>query len=146
MDAITSRPATSTPPVSLHHRTNTLLIEPSQRLDRRAADQRRPIPSISLFGPYLPQNYKFCTTTENLPPVDNKYYTTLLPHTSLLTSKAVQTNFSACQLEAAVDGLPEEEFCTEETDEYGDSSGRMVIDGAVFCKKHYWKWVDANSL
>ncbi|KAF3648633.1 hypothetical protein FXO37_19350 [Capsicum annuum] len=77
--------------------TNTLLIEPSQRLDRRAADQRRPIPSFSLFGPYLPQNYKFCTTTENLPPVDNKYYTTLLPHTSLLTSKAVQTNFSACQ-------------------------------------------------
>lgn len=49
-------------------------------------------------------------------------------------------------VEAAVDGLPEEEFCTEEADEYGDSSGRMVADGAVSCKKHYWKWVDADSL
>ncbi|KAG5617370.1 hypothetical protein H5410_017194 [Solanum commersonii] len=49
-------------------------------------------------------------------------------------------------VEAAVDGLPEEEFCTEETDEYGDSSERMVADGAVSCKKHYWKWVDADSL
>ncbi|KAM3319687.1 hypothetical protein P3S67_006887 [Capsicum chacoense] len=50
-------------------------------------------------------------------------------------------------VEAAVDGLPEEEFCTEEADEYGgDLSGRMVADGAVSCKKHYWKWVDADSL
>lgn len=49
-------------------------------------------------------------------------------------------------VDAVVDGLPEEEFCTEETDEYGDSSGRMLADGAVSCKKHYWKWVDADSL
>ncbi|XP_016574647.1 U-box domain-containing protein 13 [Capsicum annuum] len=64
--------------------TNTLLIEPSQRLDRRVADQRRPIPFFSLFGPSLPQNYKFCTTTGNLPPVDNNYYTTLLPPYTIL--------------------------------------------------------------
>ncbi|XP_009600652.1 uncharacterized protein LOC107803943 [Nicotiana tabacum] len=49
-------------------------------------------------------------------------------------------------VDAVVDGLPEEEFCTEETDEYGDSSERMLADGAVSCKKHYWKWVDADSL
>ncbi|KAK4351031.1 hypothetical protein RND71_030344 [Anisodus tanguticus] len=49
-------------------------------------------------------------------------------------------------VEAVVDGLPDEEFCTEETDEYGDSSGsNMVKDGAVSCKRHYWKWVDADS-
>ncbi|XP_059304443.1 uncharacterized protein LOC132056321 [Lycium ferocissimum] len=48
-------------------------------------------------------------------------------------------------VEAVVDGLPDEEFCTVETDEYGDSSGSMVKDGAVSCKKHYWKWVEADS-
>ncbi|KAJ8543603.1 hypothetical protein K7X08_006126 [Anisodus acutangulus] len=46
----------------------------------------------------------------------------------------------ACYVLHTVDGFPDEEFCMEETDEYGDSSGsNMVKDGAVSCKKHYWK-------
>ncbi|KZV40954.1 hypothetical protein F511_05199 [Dorcoceras hygrometricum] len=54
----------------------------------------------------------------------------------------------ACYLlhtvDAEVAGLPEGEFSTEEVNEYGDSDGANV--DAVSCKKHYWKWVDFDSL
>ncbi|KAL3838015.1 hypothetical protein ACJIZ3_022606 [Penstemon smallii] len=50
------------------------------------------------------------------------------------------------KVDAEVEGLPENEFCTEEVDEYGDLEGRGVADCAVSCKKHYWKWVDSDSI
>ncbi|KAL8551130.1 hypothetical protein ACS0TY_000274 [Phlomoides rotata] len=49
-------------------------------------------------------------------------------------------------VDAEVDGLPEGEFCTEEVDEYGGLDERGVADCAVSCKKHYWKWVDIDSV
>lgn len=49
-------------------------------------------------------------------------------------------------VDAEVVGLPEGEFCTEEMDEYADSDEKCVADCAVSCKKHYWKWVDINSI
>ncbi|CAI9767753.1 unnamed protein product [Fraxinus pennsylvanica] len=56
----------------------------------------------------------------------------------------------ACYLlhtvDAEVEWLPEGEFCTEEVEEYGDFDGRNLADSAVHCKKHYWKWVDSNSV
>ncbi|XP_073131160.1 uncharacterized protein [Henckelia pumila] len=54
----------------------------------------------------------------------------------------------ACYLlhtvDAEVEGLPEGEFSTEELNEYGNSDG--TNSDAVSCKKHYWKWVDFDSL
>ncbi|XP_057786197.1 uncharacterized protein LOC131003667 [Salvia miltiorrhiza] len=49
-------------------------------------------------------------------------------------------------VEAEVEGLPEGEFSTEETDEYGglDEKGASAADSAVSCKKHFWKWVDSD--
>ncbi|KAK6135156.1 hypothetical protein DH2020_031104 [Rehmannia glutinosa] len=49
-------------------------------------------------------------------------------------------------VDAEVDGLPEGEFCTEEMDEYEVSEERGMADSAVSCKKHYWKWVDSDSV
>ncbi|KAL3653735.1 hypothetical protein CASFOL_003416 [Castilleja foliolosa] len=49
-------------------------------------------------------------------------------------------------VDAEVAGLPEDEFCTEEMDEYEASSERDMADCAVSCKKHYWKWVDCDSV
>lgn len=49
-------------------------------------------------------------------------------------------------VDAMVDGLPEGEFSTVEEEEYGDSYEKNVADGAVSCKKHYWKWVDSDSV
>lgn len=49
-------------------------------------------------------------------------------------------------VDAEVEGLPEGEFCTEEVDEYGALDERGVADCAVSCKKHYWKWVDSDSV
>ncbi|KAK2972792.1 hypothetical protein RJ640_028320 [Escallonia rubra] len=49
-------------------------------------------------------------------------------------------------VEAWVDGLPEGEFATDEGEEYGDSDEKRVAAGAVYCKKHYWKWVDSGSV
>ncbi|KAA8540096.1 hypothetical protein F0562_026788 [Nyssa sinensis] len=49
-------------------------------------------------------------------------------------------------VDAEVAGLPDGEFCTEEGEEYEDSDEKKVADKAVFCKKHYWKWVDSDSV
>ncbi|KAG8381596.1 hypothetical protein BUALT_Bualt06G0137900 [Buddleja alternifolia] len=49
-------------------------------------------------------------------------------------------------VDAEVEGLPEGEFCTEEIEEYGDFSERGLADCAVSCKRHYWKWVDSESV
>lgn len=49
-------------------------------------------------------------------------------------------------VDAVVEGLPDIEFCTEEIDEYENLNGRTVADGAVSCRKHFWKWVDSHSL
>lgn len=49
-------------------------------------------------------------------------------------------------VDALVDGLPEGEFCTEEGEEYEESDEKKLADGAVSCKKHYWKWVDFDSV
>uniref|UniRef100_A0A7N0ZTL4 Nudix hydrolase domain-containing protein n=1 Tax=Kalanchoe fedtschenkoi TaxID=63787 RepID=A0A7N0ZTL4_KALFE len=46
---------------------------------------------------------------------------------------------------ARIDCLPDEEFCTEEDEEYEDSSERNVADKAVSVKRHYWKWVDSDK-
>ncbi|KAI3968220.1 hypothetical protein MKX01_018523 [Papaver californicum] len=47
-------------------------------------------------------------------------------------------------VDAFVQGLPNEEFCTEEEEEeYSGCSG--AADKAVNVKKHFWKWVDSDS-
>ncbi|PIA41036.1 hypothetical protein AQUCO_02300071v1 [Aquilegia coerulea] len=48
-------------------------------------------------------------------------------------------------VEACVDGLPNEDFCTEEEGEYEECSDVKVADKAVFVKKHFWKWVEAST-
>uniref|UniRef100_A0A5B7BM95 Uncharacterized protein n=1 Tax=Davidia involucrata TaxID=16924 RepID=A0A5B7BM95_DAVIN len=49
-------------------------------------------------------------------------------------------------VDAQMDGLPDSEFCTEEGEEYEDSDEKKVADKAISCKKHYWKWVDSDSV
>ncbi|KAL1557711.1 hypothetical protein AAHA92_08261 [Salvia divinorum] len=45
------------------------------------------------------------------------------------------------KVEAEVEGLPEGEFSTEEADE-----NLGLDEKAVSCKKHFWKWVDSDSI
>lgn len=46
-------------------------------------------------------------------------------------------------VDAEVKGLPQEEFSTDEANEYsGLEDEKGVVDCAVSCKKHYWKWID----
>lgn len=47
---------------------------------------------------------------------------------------------------AEVEGLPEGEFCTEELNEYGDLNEKGAADCALSCKKHFWKWIDSDSI
>ncbi|GAA0154751.1 hypothetical protein LIER_12642 [Lithospermum erythrorhizon] len=49
-------------------------------------------------------------------------------------------------VDVTVEGLPEGEFCTDEGDEYGEVGREGVADRAVSCKKHYWKWVDPDTI
>ncbi|KNA08635.1 hypothetical protein SOVF_160900 [Spinacia oleracea] len=48
-------------------------------------------------------------------------------------------------VDAFVEGLPEGEFSTEEETEY-EGCGNEVVDEAVSVKKHFWKWVPADSV
>lgn len=50
------------------------------------------------------------------------------------------------RVDAEVEGLPEDEFSTEEASEYGDMDDNCILDSAVSCKKHFWKWVDCTSV
>lgn len=48
------------------------------------------------------------------------------------------------RVDAYVEGLPEGDFVTEEKEEYGETSERRVAHGALFCVKHFWKWVEPH--
>lgn len=46
-----------------------------------------------------------------------------------------------------VEGLPDEEFCTVEEEEYEKSEETEIAHkAAVSVKKHFWKWVSADSV
>ncbi|OMO95075.1 hypothetical protein CCACVL1_05576 [Corchorus capsularis] len=49
-------------------------------------------------------------------------------------------------VDAWVEGLPEEDFATEEHEEYEDSDGTKDLDKAVSVRKHYWQWVSSDSV
>lgn len=49
-------------------------------------------------------------------------------------------------MDAIVEGLPEDEFVTEEGTEYGECDDEEVKNEAVSVKKHFWRWVPADSL
>ncbi|KAL6508263.1 hypothetical protein OROHE_021805 [Orobanche hederae] len=49
-------------------------------------------------------------------------------------------------VDAEIDSLPENEFCTEEMDEYQALAEWDLADCALSCRKHYWKWVDFESI
>lgn len=48
-------------------------------------------------------------------------------------------------VDACVEGLPDGDFCTEE-EEYRNCETSGVANEAVSVKKHFWKWVSADSL
>lgn len=48
-------------------------------------------------------------------------------------------------VDAFVEGLPEDEFVTEEEMEYVDCD-QGVSEEAVAVRRHFWKWVYANSV
>lgn len=65
-------------------------------------------------------------------------------------SSASYPGLPACyelhSVDAWVEGLPEEDFYTEEEHEYADSDEARVAHEAVSVKKHFWKWVSLDSL
>ncbi|KAJ8774525.1 hypothetical protein K2173_016971 [Erythroxylum novogranatense] len=48
-------------------------------------------------------------------------------------------------MDVVVDGLPDGEFCTEESEEYGDSDEKRAANQAVSVKRHFWVWVSSDS-
>ncbi|MCL7038453.1 hypothetical protein MKW94_024747 [Papaver nudicaule] len=48
-------------------------------------------------------------------------------------------------VDAFVEGLPSGEFCTEE-EEYSECGEPGAVEKAVNVKKHFWKWVEPDSL
>ncbi|XP_030465854.2 uncharacterized protein LOC115685016 [Syzygium oleosum] len=57
------------------------------------------------------------------------------------------TRYIFHSFEVEVEGLPEDsEFCTVEEEEYEGSGHAGVANRAVSVKRHYWKWVSADSV
>lgn len=48
-------------------------------------------------------------------------------------------------VDAWVDGLPDGEFCTTEEEEYGGCCEARMAEKAVSVRRHFWKWIDAES-
>ncbi|GAB2293914.1 hypothetical protein Dimus_028127 [Dionaea muscipula] len=49
-------------------------------------------------------------------------------------------------VDARIEGLPEGEFVTEEGTEYGGDCDEGIVSKAVTVRKHFWKWVSADSV
>ncbi|KVH87686.1 uncharacterized protein LOC112503189 [Cynara cardunculus var. scolymus] len=49
-------------------------------------------------------------------------------------------------VDAMVDGLPDSGFCTIEDEKKQLLDDKEEAEGAVSCTKHYWKWVDSNTV
>lgn len=56
------------------------------------------------------------------------------------TAGALPLAYGCCRVE----GLPIDEFCTEELYEYGDLVEKM-LQIVPFCIKYFWKWIDSDS-
>lgn len=71
-------------------------------------------------------------------------YSKKLEERNSLSYPGLPARYVLHSVDALVDGLPEEgEFCTEEAEEYADSS---AADKALFVKRHYWKWVSSDFI
>lgn len=73
-------------------------------------------------------------------------YTSKVEERLSLSYPGLPARYVLHSVDATVDGLPEGEFCTVEDEEYEESDERKVADEAVSCKKHYWKWIDSESV
>ncbi|KAL9280499.1 putative NUDIX hydrolase-like domain superfamily [Arabidopsis thaliana] len=68
-----------------------------------------------------------------------------------LSYPGLPARYALHSVDATVDGLPEEDFCTEEKEYDGgdsteDSVETLAAGNAVTVKRHYWKWVSPGSI
>ncbi|KAL1225632.1 hypothetical protein V5N11_008129 [Cardamine amara subsp. amara] len=68
-----------------------------------------------------------------------------------LSYPGLPARYALHSVDATVEGLPEEDFCTEEKEYDGedsteDSEETRAAGKAVTVKRHHWKWVSPNSI
>lgn len=67
-----------------------------------------------------------------------------------LSYPGLPARYALHSVDATVRGLPEEDFCTEEKEYGGESTGdseeTRAVGKAVTVKRHHWKWVSPGSV
>ncbi|AED93313.1 unnamed protein product [Arabidopsis thaliana] len=68
-----------------------------------------------------------------------------------LSYPGLPARYALHSVNATVEGLPEQDFCTEEKEYEGgdstkDSVETLAAGNAVTVKRHYWKWVSPDSI
>ncbi|KAK1571498.1 hypothetical protein Q3G72_021544 [Acer saccharum] len=151
--------ADSTPPVRSVNvvtvrifRNDKILIESLQELsDGNVRDRCRPL-SEKMKPDETPEEAVFRAVKEELGSIVSGDVVRIVPGSYLKKveerdSKSypgLPARYVLHSVDALVDGLPEEEFCTEEAEEYLDS--KVEVDKAVCVRKHHWKWVSPDSI
>lgn len=136
-----------------------VLIESRQELsDGSTRDRYRPL-SEKMRPNETPESAAHRAVKEELGQIikeENESVVKIIPGSYRKTveerNSASYPGLPACyvlhSVDMVVEGLPEEEFCTEEDGEYHDceENRRAVAGKAVSVKKHYWEWVSADSI
>ncbi|CAK7325320.1 unnamed protein product [Dovyalis caffra] len=131
----------------LNHKTNKILLESDQELsDGSIRSRSRPL-SEKMKANEDVEGAALRAIKEELGP---SWVASFVPGAyKMKKSKresdsypGLDTTYVVHTVHATVEGLPDEDFTTEE-EEYGDCLGlKKVADKAVHVKRHFWQWAD----
>ncbi|PON71960.1 RING-H2 zinc finger protein [Parasponia andersonii] len=158
--------ADSSPPVRTVHvvtvrildKDNRILIESHQELsDGSVRSRERPLsekmkPSEDLESAVVravdEELGSIISGSGNIPGVEivPGSYRRKVEERNSVSYPGLPARYELHSVEAVVDGLPDGEFCTVEEEEYVDCENSRVADEAVSVKKHFWRWVSADSV
>ncbi|XP_050235848.1 uncharacterized protein LOC126685897 [Mercurialis annua] len=155
--------ADSTPPirtvsvvtVRILGKDNTILVESHQELsDGSVRNRFRPLsekmkpdedPKAAVFRAIKEELGSIINDGANVRIIDGSYNQKIEERHSL-SYPGLPARYLLHSVDVMVDGLPDEEFCTEELEEYCDSDVKRAADKAVSVKKHFWKWIGSDLL
>ncbi|XP_025014077.2 uncharacterized protein LOC8269541 [Ricinus communis] len=132
---------------------NTVLVESHQELsDGSVRNRCRPLsekmkpnetPEAAVFRAIKEELGSILNDDANVRIVDGSYKEKIEERNSL-SYPGLPARYVLYSMDVIVDGLPNDEFSTEEVEEYSDSEDKRTADKAVSVRKHFWKWVSSD--
>lgn len=133
---------------------NLVLVESRQELsDGSVRDRFRPL-SEKMKPDETPEEAVARAVKEELGSIIDSGFVRIVPGSyqkkleerNSLSYPGLPARYVLHSVDAWVEGLPDEDFCTEEKEEYQDFDDNRELEKAVSVRKHYWKWVSSDSI